>query len=291
MKNYIKTLNEKGYHSICKQCLKEGKRSTRIRKKSVITNEVGRNCVTCKTFKPFDKFNKDKKGKFGYNARCRECANIVNDNYRRKKGITVGIKYLITDEGRECTSCNEFKPYEEFNKDTKRKNGYSALCKRCNQIYLENARRKKGMKPQKVYLITEEGRECTKCLTFKPFSDFFKNSGSKCGHDSQCRECKRKPKKPHRYLITDEGRECTKCNEFKLFNEFHKGSSAKGFKTTCKQCCSKPKKPPKYLITEEGRECSKCLIFKPFSEFNKRDKEKVKLVISHSVKNVIKNII
>ena len=52
-----------------------------------------------------------------------------------------------------------------------------------DQIYLENARRKKGMKPQKVYLITEVKvvRMYKMFKTFKPISVIFlTNSGSKC---------------------------------------------------------------------------------------------------------------
>jgi|JI10StandDraft_1071094.scaffolds.fasta_scaffold11408_5 hypothetical protein len=38
-------------------------------------------------------------------------------------------------------------------------------------------------------VISEDGRECTRCHVFKPWSEFCKNRQSKSGHRPECRPC------------------------------------------------------------------------------------------------------
>lgn len=38
--------------------------------------------------------------------------------------------------------------------------------------------------------IDTEGRECSKCGTYKPWSDYFKKVGAPNGHATECKECR-----------------------------------------------------------------------------------------------------
>jgi len=41
------------------------------------------------------------------------------------------MKALITDEGRECSKCNKFLPWEDFSKNKTTITGYQSRCKLC----------------------------------------------------------------------------------------------------------------------------------------------------------------
>lgn len=74
---------------------------------------------------------------------------------------------------------------------------------------------------RKTWLITDEGRECTKCGKFQPWEGFCKGKAARC-HSSWCRNCtgrhareKHPPMGVYKQRISnDEGRECCACNRF-----------------------------------------------------------------------------
>jgi hypothetical protein len=60
------------------------------------------------------------------------------------------------------------------------------------------------MIPTSEIVVNNDGRTCTKCLLFKPWSDFFNNSGGARGHSSICKICdSRKGKAYYSKHITD----------------------------------------------------------------------------------------
>jgi len=89
-------------------------------------------------------------------------------------------------------------------------------------------------------LINNEGRQCSKCLVFKPWSEFSRNKHGTMGHQSWCRDCFREHcghQKKKEYLITDIGRECSECGQFKLWSEFHgRKDLSTGRASHCKAC-------------------------------------------------------
>tara|TARA_R110001599_G_scaffold339851_1_gene559753 strand:+ start:38306 stop:38569 length:264 start_codon:yes stop_codon:yes gene_type:complete len=56
------------------------------------------------------------------------------------------LPLLITDEGRQCTECNEFKLWDEFPVQRAHKTGHKARCKICNNTH---------QKPSKQILAEE----------------------------------------------------------------------------------------------------------------------------------------
>ncbi len=190
----------------------------------------------CPQGHPYDDENTfiDSRGSRG----CRICrrdrrrissANLKNDpEWREAKNARARARYaqshpkvgrhvtksLVTDEGRVCTRCEEFKEWVWFDKRRRGTHGHSSFCKDCR-----NATRRKGG-PRVVYLVTDDGRVCTKCGEFKEWSRFSKGKGPR-GFASECKDCHSIRKIPL-LLVTDEGRECAKCGEFKNWSQFNK---------------------------------------------------------------------
>jgi hypothetical protein len=95
----------------------------------------------------------------------------------------MGGRRLYTDEnGRVCTTCFEYKPWNEFTNDRHRKNGHSPECRECakkrrNDFYLKK-------KQEHGELIqNDHGRECARCRKYFPWSEF--ENGT-----SWCKKCK-----------------------------------------------------------------------------------------------------
>ena len=94
-------------------------------------------------------------------------------------------KFRITDEGRECSRCREFKLWDEFAKNKHGTRGYQSWCKDC-------FREHEGRQRKKEYLITEAGRECSECGQFKLWSEFHKRHDLSTGYASACKNCRKK---------------------------------------------------------------------------------------------------
>lgn len=95
---------------------------------------------------------------------------------------------VINDKGRTCTKCGSFKDWEHFSDNNKKNAPYqkSAKCKECTR---EDDKLKR-VKLQKEQGITESGRICTKCNTFKPWVDFPENKSKKNNiHPRCCKLC------------------------------------------------------------------------------------------------------
>lgn len=93
--------------------------------------------------------------------------------------------------GRVCTKCNKFLPWDMFSKSSNKGsiNKRAASCKSCFSAY--STQRKKE---QQVEIgITTEGRVCTECGEFKPWSKFKKAKATKNNiHPRRCKICAKK---------------------------------------------------------------------------------------------------
>jgi len=96
-----------------------------------------------------------------------------------------------------CTKCNEKKPYTEFYKSAKMKDGYKSRCIQCQkhdqQDYLK--RKELGISLNKA-IRTEELLSrgliyCPGCKQEKNKDEFGKHSGRKTGHHIYCKECRK----------------------------------------------------------------------------------------------------
>lgn len=193
--------------------------------KTRVTDE-GRVCTICGKFKPWSAFDRNCEGTKGHHSYCRVC--------RRKKwkeGYTP--KWRIDADGRQCTACEQYRPWSEFDRASNSKTGHCARCKDC-------LRKIRGHKKAKVWRITDQGRECTRCGRFLSWEHFNKNKCGTRGYQSWCSGCFREYQgrtKRRDSLITEEGRECSRCGVFKTWDHYHNCKSrATGHASACKAC-------------------------------------------------------
>jgi recombination endonuclease VII len=145
-------------------------------------------------------------------------------------------KVSFTATEQQCTKCEKWKPFSDFSPAEKAASGHASRCKQCvretaawrrenvagqrekdNQA-AERWRRKAGHLPQVKYRIDENGRECTACLAYKPWDEFYREGNPRNGKCKLCwREHVRKMRYAREYGITLEDYEflevqqCGKC--------------------------------------------------------------------------------
>jgi hypothetical protein len=85
---------------------------------------AGRTCTKCLDFKPWDDFYQASNGVNGRQSRCKACQTPGGRPGPRGKGF-------IGKEGRECSVCATYKPWQEFYALKSSATGYHASCKEC----------------------------------------------------------------------------------------------------------------------------------------------------------------
>lgn len=110
----------------------------------------------------------------------------------------------------------------------------SGATKSCGCLNRELAGQRAAKLNSSEFRIDEEGRECAKCVKYKPWKEYY-SANNVHGRKSYCKACvllaqKREPK----YVINDEGRDCSKCGDFKLWSEYNKGNGARGYSSWCR---------------------------------------------------------
>jgi len=94
-------------------------------------------------------------------------------------------KRLFAKEMKRCSRCLRIKSLSGFHRD---KDNWGSWCKACVS---EDARRRKGQeKRERVNTPTPSGtKTCSKCGEAKPYSEFYKDSGTPNGYRYQCKDC------------------------------------------------------------------------------------------------------
>jgi hypothetical protein len=100
---------------------------------------------------------------------------------------------LITEEGRICTCCGEFKLWDGFYRSARSSTGYRAKCISCHPKTTELGKERRKL------VVSDEGRECTICGKFKSWNEFPRNSrNKKYGRGNKCNPCNRAVVKAYR---------------------------------------------------------------------------------------------
>ena len=133
---YIRS-NSGNYRKDCKECMYKTK--SELRKKYTKENEeklkeVNKNeikkCTICETEKQLSEFSIHKGTRIGFYSWCLTCSR-KKDNDRKK----IRKKYLDTCI-KDCSKCNISKNIlKNFNKKLGTRDGYSNICKKCDQDY------------------------------------------------------------------------------------------------------------------------------------------------------------
>lgn len=112
-----------------------------------------------------------------------------------------------TASGRKCTKCDVFKPWSEFTKAARGRNGRDSRCKGCARAYYESNRLKinarqlaryhKLQEPHRVAkrkldreAISSQVKRCCRCRVVKPKKAFTKDRNRKDGLKPRCRDCR-----------------------------------------------------------------------------------------------------
>jgi hypothetical protein len=153
-------------------------------------------CVICTFPKPIEEFT----SLHGtYLNRCKKCSNERSREYKRKeaeaKGLSYGKVKIEAPEGfAYCSDCKDFKPVEEFVKQSSDKRGHGSYCKPHSNARGYASRDKKlieqGLEPcaKKIDREVPEGMLwCPDCEDFKSTEEFPKNRSSKTGFGGYCK--------------------------------------------------------------------------------------------------------
>lgn len=146
-------------------------------------DENGRVCRECGEYKTWDEFGFLESGIHGHNTKCKQCVNLIQMRLRRDSGVSPKKVFSITEDGRECSLCGEFKSWTAYYTPK------TSMCVECSVETRRKARRLAGVSVKKSYKITEQGRECSKCGAFKLWAEFnFCKTGVNY-HKPRCRVC------------------------------------------------------------------------------------------------------
>lgn len=196
--------------------------------------------------------------------------------YLTKKKIVIAYK---EENGKliekQCTKCFLWQSINEFTNSPSSAFGKSNACNKCESIRFTALSRHRGVPPKQPLVVVEDGiakRQCTKCEFMKELEAFDRSHSGYLGHDSECKECKRrrgelfrrnkgiKPPKKVPILLNKEGavshRECARCNAMLPLNCFNKhggGTAYLGIHPYCKACSSERHLMYKYGLTSADK--------------------------------------
>jgi|LakMenEpi03Aug12_release.lakeMendotaPanAssembly.Ray.scaffolds.fasta_scaffold405284_2 hypothetical protein len=154
--------------------------------------EGKKTCSMCDERKVFDDFIKDNKTPDGFSYNCKSCSTVVRSKSKDKKEKT----FIPTILEKECKKCCTVKSVEEFRIHITTKDGYTSICKSCNnkesKEFLEKRKR------EKLYVIPSEIKKCGHCKERKSKTEFFSSCRTKDGLRGTCNECEKKKRNQYK---------------------------------------------------------------------------------------------
>lgn len=159
-----------GFRSQCKEC----RRQYRASKKKVLPKLTSEKvCNKCNKRLKLSSFYIKTSTFDGVSARCKSCTTVSKSTiYSSNPPAT-----------KKCTKCNKVKGCEDFTKDKYKPTGISSQCKECKC----NSNTLRSYKNNKI--STKTFIVCTRCNTSKRRSDYHRDSSSKIGRKTKCKEC------------------------------------------------------------------------------------------------------
>lgn len=111
--------------------------------KRAICTETGKVCSKCNKHKPYDEF-------YAKLNACKECqieAARKNYNEKHRKGF---VPTFRDENGKVCTKCKEYKPYEKFYAEKTAKDGRQSRCAQCQSDAQKERVRNKNREAQRT---------------------------------------------------------------------------------------------------------------------------------------------
>jgi hypothetical protein len=130
---------------------------------------------------------------------------------------------ICNEKQKRCHNCKEWKDYDDFFKNKRRRDGYGDECKKCHKELKKKYRLNKGKKPKRIEHedIPDNKKRCTGCyliLNKSEFSDNFKSGDGKNYKCYLCESARRELLREEGQKIVEEwviaqGCECENCGE------------------------------------------------------------------------------
>lgn len=133
-------------------------------------------CTMCEEVKNLEEFYKNDRACGGYSSACYSCMNEAKQKARAEKAKKK--KRTPVAETKTCSTCNEEKNAEEFNRDAASVDGLGYICRECLHA-----------KPKKDHAVTLAEKQCSMCKEVKDASCFFRAKHIVGGLRSSCKEC------------------------------------------------------------------------------------------------------
>src|SRR4051812_22934535 len=113
-------------------------------------------CADCGKTKSLDDFTRNKARPDGRCVYCRACYGTRNRNYYRLKrerlGKPVPVRPEVPSGHKYCPRCKEIRPYSEWHRTRRTRDGYSSNCKFCrvDASRRTHLKRSYGLTPEEV---------------------------------------------------------------------------------------------------------------------------------------------
>lgn len=116
---------------------------------------------------------------------------------------------------------------------------------------------------------TPQVKRCTGCDKVKPYSEFYKRTGTRDGLQSRCKDCARETQrdryrsgqhalrtavKPYAENWAEDGRRCTGCQEWKRWEHFSRLKQGHlGYNPRCKECVNRNVRSSRRVNVDRSR--------------------------------------
>jgi len=121
--------NKDGLQCWCKACQSSVTRATRRRNNHSADVMIAqtKQCTNCEEVKLSSAFSKLTRSKDGLQIWCKACQSESRQSKRIREGRN------IRSRTKQCTKCQQYKPFSEFGVDNRNKDKKSIYCKECNR--------------------------------------------------------------------------------------------------------------------------------------------------------------
>lgn len=226
-KDFYKSKNNKsGLKSTCIEC--ESERCKNINNIfNVETHGENILCTKCKSLKHHSEFNKSKTSKSGLYRWCKSC--------QKESGKLKHYEPVYDGKLKLCTKCGVEKDKGEFREEKRVIGGLYSWCRSCSN---EALRLKNNYPDNKS---NDKLKQCCRCNTDKPLSEFGNNKRGSDGKQAACKQCV-SDSSSHRNNTPEvnyknERKTCSKCGVEKLGKDFYLNKNILGgLNSSCKLC-------------------------------------------------------
>ncbi|HJC29572.1 MAG TPA: HNH endonuclease [Candidatus Dietzia intestinigallinarum] len=152
-----------------------------------MTTATAKRCTKCDETKPLTDYHRKAASRDGHYARCKACVLASQKAWYRERVAAERIVPPTTDT-KACTKCGEVKPLAEYYRNAKSTDGRSSQCKACRSAQRKTHVRR--LEAERVEPAPTDTKPCTKCGEVKPLTEYHRNTGTRDGHQTQCKVCK-----------------------------------------------------------------------------------------------------